>query len=188
MINTLIKQKNKAKSAFENIFSDIYLLPNWEKIKEFSFEKKGFFLKKSVKAQLYRKFSSKNMLEKYEMRINEEKEIAKLDLKVYKDCVYIINLDCDFNMAFNSVIETLLQVAIEKGLYNTTNKEIKINLSMPIIKRNILKRVLISNGFIAEENQSKYEIDMFGETYKIEAEKSIEWQKRIKRASILINK
>lgn len=188
MINTLVKHKNKANIDLNNVLNDIYLLPHWEKIKEFSYTSKSFFNKKSFKAQLYRKFSSKHMLEKYSMRIGEEKEIAKMDLKVYKDCVYIINLDCDFKTSFNSVLETLIQVAVEKGIYNTENKEVKINLLMPVLKRNAVKRLLIQNGFMPEENQSKYEKEMFGETYFILAEKSLDWKKRINHLPILINK
>lgn len=188
MINTLVKHKNKANIAVNNILSDIYLLPNWEKIKEFSFTGRSFFNKKSFKAQLYRKFSSKHMIEKYSMRTGEENEIAKMDLKVYKDCVYIINLDCDFKTSFNSVLETLIQVAVEKGLYNTENKEVKINLLMPVLKRNAVKRILIQNGFMPEGNQSKYEKEMFGETYFIKAEKSLDWKKRINHLPILINR
>ena len=188
MINTIIKTNLKSKPDLDNLLNNIYLLPQWEKIKEFALLEKWFFIQKSINVNLFRKFSSKNMLEKYSVRIGEENVIGSMDLKVYKDSVYIINIDAKSLNMFEQVIEKLVQVAVEKALYNTSEKEIKVNLSFPLIKQNKMRRILTSLGFIPEEAQSKYEKELFGETYSLKAENSVFWQKQIKQMSILINK
>lgn len=188
MINTLIRTENKSRVDFENIVNSIYLLPQWEKIKEFSVQQKRFFIRKSFNVKLYRKFSSKNMLEKYSLRLDNDNVIASMDLKVYKDSVYIINVDSSSSSFFEEVVNKLVQVAVEKSLYNTTDKEVKINLSYSLLKQNKMKKVLSSFGFVAEAGQSQYEKELFGETYILNAEDSIFWQKQIKQMPILINK
>ena len=189
MINsTLIKTENKSKADLEYLLNSIYLLPNWEKIKDFDFSQRVFFRLKHLNTHLYRKFSSKNMIEKYAIRTDDDNTIASMDLKVYKDSVYIISIDVDDDLYKNQIIEKLIQISIEKSLYNTTNKEVKINISFPFVKRHKVKHILESFGFTADENQSKYEINMFGETYVINAEKSAFWNQKIKSNRILINK
>lgn len=185
---TLIKPQVKNKLSIQDLFDGVYLLPNWEKIKEFSLSKKSFFRFNSFNVQLFRKFSSKNMVEKYSIRVGEEKVLASMDLKVYKDSVYIINIDAQTSNYYNQAIEKLLQIAIEKALYNTSDKEVKINLSGNLIKQKRLKNILENSEFVLEENQSKYEVDMFGQTYFIKAENSQLWQNTIKKMPILINK
>ena len=188
MINTIIKPNLKSKHDLDNILDSIYLLPQWEKIKEFSLSEKRFFIRRTFNVNLFRKFSSKNMLEKYSIRVGEENVIASMDLKVYKDSVYIINLDAYSLNNFEQTITKLVQVAVEKALYNTTDKEVKINLSLPLIKQNKMKRILLSLGFNAEAEQSQYEKELFGETLSLNAENSTFWQRQIKQMSILINK
>ena len=51
-----------------------------------------------------------------------------------------------------------------------------------------MKNILENKGFSAEENQSKYEVEMFGQTYFLDIENSISWHKTIKQMPILINK
>lgn len=188
MINTLTRTSEKSKIDLDNLVSNIYLLPQWEKIKEFSLQRKHFFFSKSYSVDLYRKFSLKNMLEKYSLRLSNDNVIASMDLKVYKDSVYIISLDTDFNGSTEQIITKLIQVAVEKALYNTTEKEIKINLSCSLIKQNKMRKVLLSLGFIQEEEQSQFEKELFGETFYLKAQDSVFWQKQIKQMSILINK
>ena len=185
---TLIKPQVKNKLNIDQLFDGMFLLPNWEKIKEFSLSEKRFFRFNSLNVQLFRKFSSKNMVEKYSLRVDEEKVLASMDLKVYKDSVYIINIDVQASSCFNQVVEKLLQVAVEKALYNTSEKELKINLSGNLLKQKKMKNILESSGFIAEQNQSKYEVEMFGQTYSLNAENSQLWQNSIKKMPILINK
>lgn len=188
MINTLIKSDKAKKQELESLFNKMCFVPQWEKIAEVALNKKGFFRRTAINAGLFRKFSSKNMLEKYSLRINDSQVIAFMDLKVYKDCVYIINLDSDSFSLYNESICDLLQIAIEKALYNTTDKEVKINLSLPLIKNNRMKKILINSGFVSEANQTNYEKEMFGETFSISVEKSDMWRRRIKQKSFLINK
>ncbi len=187
MINTLIRTENKSKVDLDNIINSIYLLPQWEKIKEFSVQQKRLFIRKSFNVNLFRKFSSKNMLEKYSVRLDNDNVIASMDLKVYKDSVYIIDID-SLSSSFEEVVNKLVQVAVEKSLYNTTEKEVKMNISYSLLKQNKMKRILTSLGFVAEENQSEYEKELFGETYILNADSSIFWQKQIKQMPILINK
>lgn len=187
MINTLVKINEKSKVDLDNLISNIYLLPQWEMIKQFSLTRKHLFFNKSYNVDLYRKFSSKNMLEKYSLRLSNDSDIASMDLKVYKDSVYIINLNVDINSSSEQVIEKLVQVAIEKALYNTTEKEVKFNLSCSLIKQNKMRKILLGLGFVAEEEQSQYEKELFGETFSINAQES-SWQRKIKQMPILINK
>lgn len=188
MINTLIKTENRSKVNLENLVNSIYLLPQWEKIKEFSLMKKRFFIRKSYNVNLFRKFSSKNMLEKYSLRLDNDMDIASMDLKVYKDSVYIIDIDAFSSGSFDEVVNKLVQVAAEKAIYNTTNKEVKINLSYSLIKQNKMKKVLLSLGFVSEADQSQYEKELFGETFILKAEENQNIQKQIKQMPILINK
>ena len=111
-----------------------------------------------------------------------------MNLKIYKDNVYIIDIDFTSSALFENLVIKLLQVSAEKALYNTTDKEVKINLSMPLLKRGKMKQILINSDFELLENQSKYEKEMFGETYSLNVENSIFWQKKIKQSPILINK
>lgn len=188
MINTIEKINHKSKPDFDHLLSNIYLLPHWEKIKEFTLQENRFFMKKAYSVNLFRKFSSKNMLEKYSLRSGDEKVIGLLDLKVYKDSVYIINIDSYSSSWFEEAVRKLIQIAVEKALYHTSNKEVKINLAYSLLKQNKMKRILVSLGFKPESEQSKYEKEMFGETYTLNVEGSEFWQKKIKQMPILINK
>ena len=188
MINTLVRNNNKILTV-EKVFNDIYLLPKWEKIKSFSFTKRLMMFKtRSLDVNLFRKFSSKNLLEKYSLRTTNDKILANMDLKIYKDSVYIINLNIQAGMEFEQALSKLLQVAIEKALYNTTEKEVIINLTSGIITKNKIKKVLLNNEFVAEENQSSYEKEMFGESFSIKVDNTSNWYKKIKQMPILINK
>ncbi len=92
MLNIL--DNNKTKFLSENLLNNIYLMPKWEKIKTFSIlQNTLFFKKENYNVDLFRKFSSKNMLEKYLIKSQDNLELANMDLKIYKDCVYIINLN-----------------------------------------------------------------------------------------------
>lgn len=189
MINTLVKNENKHKISVENLLNDIYLLPKWEMIKTFALTQKRFFVGlKSFNVNLFRKFSSKNLLEKYSIRTDDEKVLASMDLKVYKDSVYIINLDVESQVNFEQLLDKLLQVAVEKALYNTSEREVVINLTSGLIVRNRIKKVLINNEFKQEESQSSYEKEMFGETFSIRVDNNSVWMKKIKQMPILINK
>lgn len=189
MLNTLVKENNKQNISIENLLKDVYLLPKWEMIKSFALtEKRFFFRKKLINVDLYRKFSSKNQLEKYSIRTEDEKVLANMDLKIYKDSVYIINLDIESQANFEQLTERMLQVAVEKALYNTTEKEVVINLTAGLIVKNKIRKVLLNNEFVAEENQSSYEKEMFGETYSIKVSAESNWTKTIKQMPILINK
>lgn len=189
MLNTLVKENNKQNISIENLLKDVYLLPKWEMIKSFALtEKRFFYRKRLINIDLYRKFSAKNQLEKYSIRTEDERTLASMDLKIYKDSVYIINLDIESQLNFEQLAERLLQVAIEKALYNTTEKEVVINLTDGLIVRNKIKKVLLNNEFVAEENQSNYEKEMFGETYSIKVSTNSNWNRIIKQMPILINK
>ena len=187
MINSILKNDKKEQNLklVENILNDVYLLPRWEKIKEIALlQRKFFFSYKSVQTSLFRKFSSKNYLEKYAIKDDNANILGNIDLRVYKDSVYIINLNIEQGVDFDQVINILLQVAVEKALYNTTDKQLKINLLFSLL----IRKILIAEDFTAEENQSSYEKNMFGETYVLNIDSSTFWQKKIKQMHFLINK
>ena len=189
MLNTLNTDKNTIKLHVENIISGMYLLPKWEKIKSFSFiENSLFFKKNKINVNLYRKFSSKNMVEKYLIKNNNNVELANMDLKIYKDCVYIINLNFKNNSNINEILTYLIQTAVEKTLYNTTNQELKINLTFPSLTNLKIRKFLLTNEFLQEENQSDYEKEMFGETFIFKMNKFSIWKSKIKHNPILLNK
>ena len=189
MLNTLVKENNKQNISIENLLKDVYLLPKWEMIKSFALtEKRFFFRKKLINIDLYRKFSAKNQLEKYSIRSEDERTLANMDLKIYKDSVYIINLDIESQTNFEQLAERLLQVAVEKALYNTTEKEVVMNLTAGLIVKNRIRKTLLNNGFMTAENQSSYEKEMFGETFSIRVSNDSDWMRIIKQMPILINK
>ena len=191
MINSILKHDKKEQNLklVENILDDVFLLPRWEKIKEIALlQRKFFFSYKSVQTSLFRKFSLKNNLEKYALKDDSDNLLGNIDLRVYKDSVYIINLNIEQGFDFDQVINILLQVAVEKALYNTVNKQLKINLLFPLLIKNKIKKILVAEDFSAEENQSSYEKNMFGETYVLNVDSSMFWQKKIKQMHFLINK
>ena len=189
MIDTIIKNDNKHKLSVEDLLNEVYLLPKWEKIKTFSLTQKRFlFGIKSYNVNVFRKFSSKNQLEKYSIRTDDEKVLANMDLKVYKDSVYIINLSLESHVNFEPLIDKMLQIAIEKALYNTSDKKVVFNLTSGMLIKNKIRKILIANEFKQEENQSSYEKNMFGETFFICIDNSSVWMKKIKQMPILINK
>lgn len=191
MVNTIIKSEKieHSKISINSLLNDIYLLPKWEKIKEVSLEEKRFFfIKKTKQVNIFRKFSVKNNVEKYSLRTSNDEIIANIDLRVYKDNVYIINMNYETKSNFEQVSALLLQVAAEKALYNTTDKQLKINLSFPLLIKNKLRKMLLLSDFVKEAEQSQYEIDMFGEIFVLDVDSSSFWQKKIKQMNILINK
>lgn len=190
MINTLLKSEKKQNTlSLESLLNDIYLLPKWEKIKEVMIaEKKFLFSSKLVRASIFRKFSAKNNVEKYQLKNDCDKTIGSIDLRVYKDSVYIINMSVESGCDFMAAANILFQIAVEKAIYNTTNKEVIINLSFPLLLRNKIRKLIISEDFETEKEQSNYEKNIFGETFSLKAESSLFWQKKIKQLHILINK
>ena len=50
-----------------------------------------------------------------------------------------------------------------------------------------MRKILLGLGFVAEEEQSQYEKELFGETFSINAQEP-SWQRKIKQMPILINK
>ena len=193
MINSLInkenKQQNKSNISVDSLLNDVYLLPKWEMIKSFNISEMTFFFKrKSVKYRLYRKFSSKNKLEKYQIRTADGKVAASMDLKVYKDSVYVINIEVASKLQFDKIAGKIIQVAVEKALYNTTEREVVINLTSGLLINYKIRKFIINNEFIVEEAQSDYEKDLFGETYTLKIKNNSKWMKRIKMFPFLINK
>ena len=111
-----------------------------------------------------------------------------MDLKVYKDSVYIINLNFDSQIKFEPLIDKMLQIAIEKALYNTSERKVIFNLTSGLMLRNKITKILIANEFQKEEEQSRYEKEMFGETFYFTVENNSSWMNKIKQMPILINK
>ena len=190
-VNNNVSEQKKSKIDFslEGLLRDVCLLPKWEMIKSMNITKKKIFVFKSIQeVNLWRKFSSKHLIEKYSLKTLDGKVLGNIDLKVYKDSVYIINLDVKLCNEFNQVIDYLFQVAVEKSLYNTTEKEVKYNMLLPIVLKSKTKKALLNSDFIIEPTQNEYEKEMFGETFSLKADISSYWNKKIKEMPILINK
>ena len=114
--------------------------------------------------------------------------MASMDLKVYKDSVYIINIDINSKFNFDKIAKKMIQVAVEKALYNTSEKEVVANIPSSLLFNHKIKRCLLNNEFCAEEAQSDYEKDLFGETFTLKIGNKSKWMRRIKRFQFLINK
>ena len=193
MINTITKDNKKEYNnllSLESLVNEIYLLPNWEKIKDITLSKKRFLFGAgtSVNVSLFRKFSTKHNIEKYCIKDSESNLISNIDLRVYKDCVYIINLNVFEQDLFNESMDILLQTSVEKALYNTTEKKLSINLSFSPIINNKIKKIISNEDFIVEATQRDYEKSIFGETWVLDAVSSDFWMKKINKMSILLNK
>ena len=191
MVNTLLEKEEKSKNLLyiESILNDGFLFPKWEKIKNIVLFQKRFFMPaRTIKANLLRKFSSKNNIEKYCIKDNDDNRLASIDLRVYKDCVYIINMHVQENNLFAETLNILFQTAAEKALYNTTDKKLKVNLSFSSSLNNKIKKIILGEDFISEKEQSGYEKEIFGETFTLDVSASGFWQKKIKQMHILINK
>ena len=187
MINSAVI--NNQNQVIGSIVNDIYLLPKWEILTYFSIvESKYYFFKKVVKLNILRKFSALNMTEKYSIRTIEGKVIANMDLKTYKDSVYIINLEVLSKKGAFEAIRKLLQISVEKAIYNTTKKFVFHNL--PVDDKNVsfIKKILLSNGFKIDENQSQYEKKLLGESYRLCADDCCYFYDDIIQSPILINK
>ena len=171
MINTAIIDYNKQKQMLANIVNNIYLFPGWEVIKQFDIvENKFIFGKKLLRVNLLYKYSKKNMLEKYSVRSTEGQILAGMDLKVYKDSIFIVNIEKIKKRNVSGVCEKLLQTAIQKAICFTTKKEVYINILPEQKNKRKLYKILIKSGFKQEENQSKYEMSIVGKTYKFKAD------------------
>lgn len=168
MVNSAAINDNKQNQVLGNIANDIYFLPNWEIINSFTVkENYFFFFNKIINVNLLRKFVLKSTLEKYSIRTTDNKALANMDIKLYKDCVYIVSLETDINGKSDSALEKLIHTAMEKAFTDTTEKEVLINISPKQKHKRKIKKMLINNGFKIEENQSDYEKNMFGEIYKL---------------------
>lgn len=168
MVNSAAINGNKQNQVLGNIANDIYFLPNWEVVNSFTIkENKFFFFNKLINVNLLRKFVLKSTLEKYSIRTTDNKTLANMDIKLYKDCVYIVSLETDINGKSDSALEKLIHTAIKKAISDTTEKEVLINISPKQKHKRKIKKILTNNGFQIEENQSDYEKNMFGEIYKL---------------------
>ncbi len=168
MFNSTAINRSNFNQTIGNIVNDIYFSPGWEKISSFVIsEKNFFFFSKSYNVDLLRKFALKRMLEKYIIRTFDSKVIAEMDLKLYKDCIYIVNLEINIKKNAAAAIEKFLKISFEKALNETTEKKVLVNILPKQKYRSIIKKLLIKNGFEIEANQSEYEKQMFGEIYGI---------------------
>lgn len=187
MTDTLIKNIEVHSSFGRNMPGNVYLLPKWEKVKTVSCSKSSFFFtKKHYNEHLFKKYSLKNRLEKFEVRNDAGSVDAGMDLKVYKDNVYIINLDVS-HRNFNSALIILLQAAAEKAMYNTTDKKVLINLSLPFSLKLKIKKILKHCGYVASV-QSKYEKELLGEEFVLDLKNTSNLDSLIKSSDYYIDK
>jgi len=187
MINTIDKKYNdKSKFIVDDLINNVYLLPKWEKIKSFSYSVRKFiFNKKLVNTDLFRKISYNNHIEKYMFKNTDGIISANMDLRIYKDCAYIINLNFKNNNVADELLLDFIQVAAEKALYCTSDKELKINLNFSRHVNNKIRKILYLNEFKPEAAQNNYEKELFGETLTLKTDDSYIWLKRIKQTPVL---
>ncbi len=189
MINSAAVNGNKQNQSIGNIVNDIYFFPSWEIVSSFTINlNRFFFFHKIINVNLLRKFALKNMLEKYSIRTMDSKTIAGMDIKLYKDCVYIVNLEINMKLAAVSSVEKLLQTAVEQAISETTDKKVLINISPKQKYKNKIKKILKNNGFEIEENQSDYEKQMFGEIYKLHIEVNNCSKNNEEKMHVLVNR
>ena len=122
------------------------------------------------------------------LKDSKEKLLAKMDVKVYKDSLYIISLQIYTRKFFDQVLLALLQVSVEKSMYNTTKKEVYINIQKSFFKSRRLRKAIIANSFIPLNNQSNYEKELFGEAFQLNISNSPSWLNKIKYFQLLTNK
>lgn len=189
MINTIEKNEEKSSISIDKLFQDICSLSRWEVIRTFPVGKRScFFPAKVYNVNLFRRFSAKNNVEKYMLKDSNEKEVALMDLKIYKDSVYIINFQIKQDKSYDKFVLLMLQIAAEKALYNTTEKELHINLPVAFFAGLKLRKLITNNGFVSVLNQSDYEKRLFGEAFKLNVGNSTIWNDRIEHLPILLNK
>jgi len=173
MISLSVKAENKINGHNAEILESIANVPAWEMIKEFVIKKNHFyFFQKPLKVQLFKKFSEKLMLDKYLIRSCEGRTLANMDLRIYKDSVYIISLEINAGENAPEAAEVLLRTAIERSA-DTSLNEVFINVAQEQKHKGGLKKMLVKNGFVQEKNQSSCEQKIFGEIFKLCTAKTI---------------
>ncbi len=187
MTSTTAKIKNdKSVISIEQLFQDTCGISKWEKIRNFSVSMHTFFFQdKTIDIALYRRFSNKNYLEKYFLKDTNGKILAKMDLKTYKDCVYIISIEVFSRRFYEQILLLILQAAVERSMYNTTQKEVNINIPKSLFKNRKLKKFIIENSFIQINSQSNYEKQLFGEAFRLKILNSDLWLNKIKYFQLL---
>lgn len=189
MINTIEKNDDKSSISIDKLFQDICSLSRWEVIRTFPIGRHSFFFPAKVyNVNLFRRFSAKNNVEKYMLKDSNEKEVALMDLKIYKDSVYIINFQIMQDKSYDKFALLMLQIAAEKSLYNTTEKEVHINIPSAFFAGLKLRKLITNNCFVSLLNQSDYEKRLFGEAFKLNVENSKQWLEKIEQLPILLNK
>lgn len=164
MLNAPVKTENKLKLSDKKLISGLYVLPKQEKIKTFYFSRNHLFLfGKPEILDLYKRFSLKNRLEKYSIKDSCGKLIAEMSLKTYKDSVYIIDFNFLSFKKFNQSVNILVEVAKDRAISDTSEKEVRLNLGFSQNLNSRLKKFMFGKGFTSVEAQSNYEKEMFGE-------------------------
>lgn len=172
MNNSLIIDFNSDKQTSGNVISDIFNLPSWEIVKSVKLKQNSFFLfNKELSVNLLHKLYNKNSIDKYSIRTLDGEMLANIDLKIYKDCVYIVNIEINENKKLFSAVDKLIQTAIDLAFYNTSNKEVIINISSDWQYKRKIKKILLSKKFELEKHQSNYEKQMLGELYILKMQK-----------------
>ncbi len=187
MISIIEKnENNKSLISIEKLLQNVCSLSEWEKVKDFSISEHEFFFADKIRdISLYRKFSAKNNVEKYLLKDSSDNILAAMDMKIYKDSVYIISLNAELNKSYDKLILLLLRVAVETSLYKTSEGEVYINLSNNFFKNYRLRKIISANDFSADEKQSSYEKRLFGVSFKLKISNSNLWYNRIKQKQML---
>ena len=131
---------------------------------------KYLFFKQKQYVSLLKTFNERMQMEKYLLRTAEGRIIAGMDLKIYKDSVYIVHLETNSSYA-PCILKEFIHAAVKTAKNSAGAKDVIISIPLKYKYRNILKKILLKNDFLPEEEQGNCEKKLFGETYKLDSER-----------------
>jgi|GEM_PF-5485274 len=166
MINLAAINEKTNTNFLRRAAENLYRLPSWEIADTFTIsDKKFFFCRKKHRVNLLKNFSERNMLEKYSIRTIEGRTLADMDLRIYKDSIYIISLEMNNNEKSKEALNALIKTALKRAFDGGADKDVFISIMPEQHCRNALIKQLINIGFAPDESQNSCEKRMFGDMY-----------------------
>lgn len=166
MINSAAINEKADANSLRRAAENLYRLPSWEIADTFTIsDKKFFFCTKKHRVNLLKNFSERNMLEKYSIRTIEGRILAEMDLRIYKDSIYIISLEINKNEKSKEALRSLIKTALNRASDDGADKDVFISIMPEQNCRSIVIKQLAACGFSLDETQSSCEKRMFGDMY-----------------------
>ena len=88
-----------------------------------------------------------------------------MDLRIYKDSIYIISLELNKNEKSKGALDALIKTALNRASEGGADKEVFISIMPEQRCRNKIIKQLTYCGFSPDDNQSSCEKRMFGDMY-----------------------